>query len=92
MLPIRPQLGVRLLADSNSWNVNETPNLRAAMHMLNSQPAGFPQFSRQPSVPSSVGLQEPNLKCHILYFYVYGLVKNEMYQQLQKIVGRKFAA
>jgi len=34
MLHICPQLGVKILADSNSWNVNGTPNLRNAWQML----------------------------------------------------------
>jgi len=34
MLHIRPQLGVRFLADSNSWNVNGTPSLRTVRKML----------------------------------------------------------
>jgi len=29
-----PQLGVRFLADSNSWNVKGTPNLRTVRQML----------------------------------------------------------
>jgi len=36
------QLGVRFLADSNSWNVNGTPNPRILRQMLKStEPAGF---------------------------------------------------
>ena len=34
MWHICPQLGVRFLADSNSWIVNGTPNLRLVQHML----------------------------------------------------------
>jgi len=29
-----PQLGLRFLADSNSWNVNEMANLRTVRQML----------------------------------------------------------
>jgi len=29
-----PQQGVRLLADSNTWNMNGTPNLRTVRQML----------------------------------------------------------
>jgi len=31
-----PQVGVRFLADSNSWNVNGTPNFRTVRQMLKS--------------------------------------------------------
>jgi len=31
-----PQLDVRFLADSNSWNVNGTPNVRAVRQVLRS--------------------------------------------------------
>ena len=34
MLHLCPQLGMRFLADSNSWNVNGTPNLRTVRQML----------------------------------------------------------
>jgi len=34
MQHIFPQLGVRFLADSNSWDVNGTPNLRTVRQML----------------------------------------------------------
>jgi len=34
MWHICPQLGMRFLADSNSWNVNGTPNLRTVKQML----------------------------------------------------------
>jgi len=34
MLHICPQLGVRFLAESNSWKVNGTPNIRTVRQML----------------------------------------------------------
>ena len=34
MLHLCPQLGMRFLPDSNSWNVNGTPNLRTVKQML----------------------------------------------------------
>ena len=37
-----PRLGVKFLADSNSWNVNGTPNLRTVRQIVKStEPAGF---------------------------------------------------
>jgi len=36
-----PQLGVRFLADSNSWNVNETPNINCEADAQKTEPAGF---------------------------------------------------
>jgi len=62
MLPIFPQLNFRFLADSNSWNVNGTSNLKTVRHMLRllSQVASD-KILAQPSMLFSVGYEKTNL-------------------------------
>ena len=56
MLHVCPQLVVRFLADSNSWNVNGTLNLRTVRQMLkNTEPAGSDNVLAQPSVLFQLG-------------------------------------
>jgi len=64
---------VRLFADSNSWIVNRTPNLRTVRLVLRvvSQLA-FGNVLAQPSVLFSVELLESNLKYQFFYFQVCG--------------------
>jgi len=57
MLQIFPLLGVILLADSNNWNANGTPNLRYVKQMLRVLiQVASDNVLAQPSVLFSVGL------------------------------------
>jgi len=52
-----PQLGVTILADSNSWNMNGTPNLKTMRQMLRVlRQLVSDNVLVQPSLPVSVGL------------------------------------
>jgi len=92
MLHIRPQLGLRFLADSNSWNVNVTPNVRTVRHILRvlSQLASLTMFLHILAYFFSDGYLEPNFKYQIFYFRLYrNMIENRMFQQLQKICTNK---
>ena len=81
-----PQLGVRILADSNRWNVRpqncETDAQEYWASLLWQCPctAFLSYFFR-------LVYEEPNFKYQIFCFQVYGdmLEENIMYQQVQKI-------
>jgi len=83
-----PQLGLRLLADSNSWNVNGKPqnwdrSLRILSHLASDN------VLAQPSVHFSVGLLRT--KFQVPNFPVYGNMVNKkiMYQYLRKVCREK---
>jgi len=79
-----PQLGVRFLADSNSWNVNGTPNLGTVRQMLNStDPASIWQCSC-----TAWRTFFSWVKDQIFYFQVHGNLaeENMMYQHQRKLV------
>ena len=94
MLSTWPQLGVRFLADSNSWNGNGTPNLRTVRQILRvlSQVTSDIDFA-QPSILTYVGLlwtkfQVPNFLFSSLSQHGSLRIENVGYQQLQNI-GRE---
>ena len=81
---------MRFRADSNSWNVNGTSNLRIVRQNLRalSESAYFDNFFAQPSALFQLGCQEPNFNHQIFYFQVYdNMVEENMYQELENMQG-----
>ena len=91
-----PQLGLRYLSDSNSWNVNGTTNLELwggcsrVLSQLDSDNV-FVQLS----VLFQLGYYEPNFKYQIFYFHVYGNLIKENIMQLtnsyKKLLGESLS-
>jgi len=79
---------VRFLADSNSWNVNGTSNLRIVRQNLRalSESAYFDNVFAQSGALFQLGCYEPNFNHLIFYSQVYGnMVEENMYQELQNM-------
>jgi len=89
-----PQLSLKFLADSNSWNVNGTPIFGTVRQLLKNieRELSSDKVLAQPSVLFSVELLKNKFKYQVFYFQFYDILveKNIIYQPPQKMLGRRF--